>query len=83
MQLKHWQQVKDTLPASLTEGSFRPFWEQTASLHRPARPFDDLGVVLVEKPQPFPVLMCVKLSGNKAASSNVFLVSVGARHDEK
>jgi len=41
MQLKRWQQVQDTLPASLTEGRFRPFWEQAASLHRPARPFDD------------------------------------------
>jgi hypothetical protein len=29
-----------------------------------------------------PVLMCVKLSGGKAASSQVFLASVGARHDK-
>ena len=29
-----------------------------------------------------PVLMCVKLSGGKAASSDVFLASVGARHDK-
>ena len=72
----------ETLPASLTERRFRHFWEQTASPHRLARRLDldlrRLAAPVLRKP----VLMCVKLSGGKAASSNVFLASVGARLDK-
>ena len=41
-----------------------------------------VGVILAKKRdrcKPEAGLMCVKLSGDKAASSNVFLASVGAR----